>query len=370
MFKLVIFVLLGSLPLGIISAILVSSMGLPSWTYYACLIFIGGAFFDTAHVLTQTFIRKRSPDFLSSEKVFGGMQPWEMTAGTGIVPRWVSLIHMLAFSSLLALFFPLLTSVIGISLPSFPLSSGAMTPTANVVSWALWVFALLWTGFSLIGEVFFPNPSVQPLGLILSHNMKRMILVVYVFGMSSALLVTAAFNVSRFHLLWFLPAFHFFGTNWIPKLFSRHSRSHIGQPVPTKSYTGPDSSLQSFPLLYAYFDDFEEIKRMASMGSLLIALHASDPRSCSFNIEQVLSDESLFLRLYADNLLRVKLSDGFEIFRRIEEYYWDEALHPEEYTDEMFSEDEWRRNLRKQIDVHVNAIRMRYGIQSEQSPTR
>jgi hypothetical protein len=51
--------------------------------------------------LIQYFINKRTPDFASSEEGIPGVQKWEMTAGIGIVPRWVSVIGLISISSLI-----------------------------------------------------------------------------------------------------------------------------------------------------------------------------------------------------------------------------------------------------------------------------
>jgi len=57
-------------------------------------------------LLTQYFIRRRMPDFASSEEVLPGTQKWELTAGLGIVPKWVSVIGLLAISALVTAVLP------------------------------------------------------------------------------------------------------------------------------------------------------------------------------------------------------------------------------------------------------------------------
>ena len=57
-------------------------------------------------MLTQYFIKKRTPDFASSEEVLPGVQKWELTAGLGIVPKWVSVIGLLAISALVTAVIP------------------------------------------------------------------------------------------------------------------------------------------------------------------------------------------------------------------------------------------------------------------------
>jgi regulator of sirC expression with transglutaminase-like and TPR domain len=125
---------------------------------------------------------------------------------------------------------------------------------------------------------------------------------------------------------------------------------------------GPDSSLKEFPLLYLYFNTFHELKQAQWGGQLHIAIHANDPRSKDHSIEEAMADEKVFFALYRDNLLRVKLDNGFEMFRSEEEFYWDRAVNPDKYSDELISKDEISQRLRKEADIQVKAIRARYGL--------
>lgn len=125
---------------------------------------------------------------------------------------------------------------------------------------------------------------------------------------------------------------------------------------------GPSSPLKEFPLLYLYFDTFPEIDAAERAGQLQIAIHANDARSRNYSVEQVIINERLFLSLYSQDLLRVRLSDGFEMFQSVEKDYWDRAANPEKYAGELHSQSEHSRELRREIDVHVKAIRIRYGL--------
>lgn len=51
--------------------------------------------------LIMYFIKRRTPDFASPEEVIANVQKWEITAGLGIVPKWVSLIGFLSISALI-----------------------------------------------------------------------------------------------------------------------------------------------------------------------------------------------------------------------------------------------------------------------------
>ena len=57
-------------------------------------------------LLIRYFTTKRIPDFVSSEEMLPDIQKWELTAGLGIVPKWVSMIGLLAISALVTAVLP------------------------------------------------------------------------------------------------------------------------------------------------------------------------------------------------------------------------------------------------------------------------
>ena len=56
--------------------------------------------------LIKYFIKRRTPDLASSEEVIHGIQKWELTAGLGIVPKWVSVIGLFSISALITAVLP------------------------------------------------------------------------------------------------------------------------------------------------------------------------------------------------------------------------------------------------------------------------
>lgn len=88
----------------------VRSLGWPRWSYYAVLTVLAILLYVLNSVLIKRYISRRAPAFASTEDVEPGVQAWELTAGAGIVPRWVSGIGLAAFACLLALLFPLVAS--------------------------------------------------------------------------------------------------------------------------------------------------------------------------------------------------------------------------------------------------------------------
>ncbi len=87
------------------------SMGFPSWAYYACLLTIAGSTYVGNSLLIHYYIKKLAPEFASKEEAMPGMQKWELTAGVGIVPKWVSWIGLIAVASLLAMVMPALAAI-------------------------------------------------------------------------------------------------------------------------------------------------------------------------------------------------------------------------------------------------------------------
>lgn len=86
---------------------LLIQFGTPFWVYYVVLPVLALLCYTATTMLTGYFIEKKAPEFASKEVVFGNVQKWELTAGLGIVPKWVSFIGLMSFSCLLALLLPL-----------------------------------------------------------------------------------------------------------------------------------------------------------------------------------------------------------------------------------------------------------------------
>ncbi len=74
--------------------------------YKACigLIILGGLLYALNILLIIFFIRKRAQEFAANDI-------WELTAGTGIVPKWVSIIGLLSFSAFIVAVLPWIISL-------------------------------------------------------------------------------------------------------------------------------------------------------------------------------------------------------------------------------------------------------------------
>jgi hypothetical protein len=86
--------------------------GLPYWSYYLIVAAIGAFLYVASGLLTGLYLRRRAPEFNSSEEVVPGVEKWELTAGLGVVPRWVSLVGILAIGFFLAVPFELIAFVV------------------------------------------------------------------------------------------------------------------------------------------------------------------------------------------------------------------------------------------------------------------
>ena len=104
-------VLLLAAAIGVAVEYVIISMGFPSWPYFACLLEIAGSTYVGNCVLIRYYIKKRAPEFASEEEVMPGIQKWELTAGVGIVPKWVSWTGLIAVASLLAMLMPVVAPV-------------------------------------------------------------------------------------------------------------------------------------------------------------------------------------------------------------------------------------------------------------------
>lgn len=89
----------------------VRGLGLPRWSYYAVLIVLAILLYVVNSVLIKRYISRRAPALASTKKVAPNVQAWELTVGTGVVPRWVSYIGLASVACLLALLFPVVASV-------------------------------------------------------------------------------------------------------------------------------------------------------------------------------------------------------------------------------------------------------------------
>ncbi len=92
-------ILVLTIALAFTTRFLVHVLGLAPWSYYALLIVLAFVLYVLNSVLIKRYIALRTPEFASTEEAWSGVQKWELTAGTGVVPRWVSLIGLSSFAA-------------------------------------------------------------------------------------------------------------------------------------------------------------------------------------------------------------------------------------------------------------------------------
>ena len=125
---------------------------------------------------------------------------------------------------------------------------------------------------------------------------------------------------------------------------------------------GPNSSLKQFSLLYLYFDYFYEIELAAHNQLILVAVYDN-----IYSLTEVLTNEDLFIRLYEKDNIRIKLNNGFKIFRSIEKDYWQMASNPNDKNESLskIQNDIFRNSIIEEyekIEPKVKEIRKRYGL--------
>jgi len=91
---------------------MVRALDWPHWAYHILAISVGTVLWLLHGVLVWCFVRTRSPEFASNQEIAPGVRKWELTAGTGIVPRWVSIIGLVGIAFFLACPFELLAWLI------------------------------------------------------------------------------------------------------------------------------------------------------------------------------------------------------------------------------------------------------------------
>lgn len=87
---------------SILGMLIVRALHWPYWAYHVFVIFFGVFLYLINNFLIRFYIEKNAPEFASKETVIKGVQSWELTAGMGVVPKWVSFIGLLAIGFILA----------------------------------------------------------------------------------------------------------------------------------------------------------------------------------------------------------------------------------------------------------------------------
>jgi hypothetical protein len=95
-----------------IAMMTVKMLILPYWAYFALCFCFGAVLYVVNSVLIKWYIERRTPDLASHEEVGFDLEAWELTAGTGVVPKWVSWLGLLGLGFFLAIPFEFVASLI------------------------------------------------------------------------------------------------------------------------------------------------------------------------------------------------------------------------------------------------------------------
>lgn len=84
----------------------------------------------------------------------------------------------------------------------------------EILGWVIWLVACGWGVVSLLAffcEVFWPNPFPEGPEALYPPGLRRLITGFAALGFIAAAVATAVLEVSKLHLLWFVPVWHLFG---------------------------------------------------------------------------------------------------------------------------------------------------------------
>jgi hypothetical protein len=144
---------------------------------------------------------------------------------------------------------------------------------------------------------------------------------------------------------------------------STKKKSESTVSLPQKTSPGPNSSIKEFPLLYLYFDDFDEIASAWEVGLFEAARDNTDTRSKKFSLNHIMQNEELFIELYKNDLLRLRLNERAEIRYEIGQLYWDDVIHPERTSSDTSSDEKSsleQAETDKSVKAIVEKIKIRY----------
>ena len=82
------------------------NIGLEKWQVSLMMLGLAVLLYVTNVFLIKYFIRKRTPELATDEEVLPGVQAWEITAGLGVVPKWVSFLGLLSISAVVTAVVP------------------------------------------------------------------------------------------------------------------------------------------------------------------------------------------------------------------------------------------------------------------------
>jgi len=92
-------IIVGVFVLSVVAFRLTNTLHLARWQVSAGLLLLGALLYVLNAYLIRFFIQRRAPQFAND-------RDWELTAGLGIVPKWVSALVLLAISAIITAVLP------------------------------------------------------------------------------------------------------------------------------------------------------------------------------------------------------------------------------------------------------------------------
>ncbi|NHZ84850.1 MAG: hypothetical protein GWP19_03100 [Planctomycetia bacterium] len=86
--------------------------GFEKWQVSLGLILVAIFLYIINVISIHHFIEKKTPDFASTKEASPNIQKWELTAGRGVVPKWVSIIGLLSISAFITAIGPWIVAFI------------------------------------------------------------------------------------------------------------------------------------------------------------------------------------------------------------------------------------------------------------------
>ncbi|MDZ7657784.1 hypothetical protein [Fodinibius sp.] len=94
-------IILGTIVLSSAAINLVNQFSIKRWMMTLILIGLAGLLYFINVFLIKYYIKKNAPTLWNKKESISGIQNWELTANTGVVPNWVSWLGILSISALI-----------------------------------------------------------------------------------------------------------------------------------------------------------------------------------------------------------------------------------------------------------------------------
>lgn len=93
----------------------------------------------------------------------------------------------------------------------------------EVIGWVIWCATCGWGAvcfLAFLSEVFWPNPYPEGPEAWYPPGLRRLITGLYALGLTAAIVATGVLEISKMHLLWFVPVWHLLGVQrWIEWIY-------------------------------------------------------------------------------------------------------------------------------------------------------